>query len=176
MLACFCCHDALAASVCVRFVGQRSQRQMDIGDAAAVKEGIEEVARPPLSLIPALRSTGEAIPGRWERHWIEWWTGQRSIFERSRHAQTTIPREYYVVRHVQNTKDHCLGPRWTRVLHMRPSDLRMSRVQTRHGHQSDRHPCTRASQPVHSMQTRTAHLKLHAELRQDHPGSLCGSR
>ena len=36
---------------------------MDIGDEAAVKEGIEEVARPPLTPIPALRSTGQTIPG-----------------------------------------------------------------------------------------------------------------
>ena len=35
---------------------------MDIGDEAAVKEGIEEVAGPPLTHIPALWSTGQSDP------------------------------------------------------------------------------------------------------------------
>ena len=72
------CLHLLSRCACTKclceVVGQRNQRQMDIGDEAALKEGIEEVARPPLTPIPALRSTGQTIPGAplarvWESDW-----------------------------------------------------------------------------------------------------------
>jgi hypothetical protein len=54
--------------------------------------------------------------------------------------------------------------------------LGISCVQTRHGHRSERNPCTRASQPVHCTHPCTVNPHLHTELRQGHQGGLYGSR
>ena len=63
---------------------------------------------------------------------------------------------------------------------MDPSSARValgiSCVQTRHGHRSERNPCTRASQPVHCTHPCTVNPHLHTELRQGHQGGLYGSR